>query len=357
VDICVVDDNLAVTCAIQRLLVRSGLGDSKVYNDAAPALAWCQAHSPSLVLVDYQMPGMDGLEFLRALRADPRSAMAVVVVLTGWATESFRARALEVGANEVIAKPLEPIEFVRTLRALMGGEPWEAGTMASPPGERQVMGLLPAGLDFSVDDGDLAARGDSTPDVGVAHQLLLSIKEYMRIHPGWFCSDRGLVRRCMLAAARVRGLDSGACEYLDAALDLYTSLPARLDPSDPSRPSQQGLHARLAERAVRRVLPTHHPVSPDALQVCAQMVLFGQESWDGQGLPLGLRGATIPFAARLFNVVNSFSLLTLPRANGGAGAEISAAFLALEDQSGVNFDPALVAALRKIDPALLQAAS
>ncbi len=356
-DICVVDDNVVVTRAIQRLLVRLGLGDSKVYNDAASALAWCQANSPSLVLVDYQMPGMDGLEFLQALRADPRSAQAVVVMLTGWATESFRARALEAGANEVIAKPLEPIEFERALRALWGGEPWKAGTMSSSPGDRQALDLLSAGLDYSVEGGDLTAREDSVPDGGAEPKLMLSIKEYMRIHRRWFGTDRRLVRRCMLAAARVRGLDDGACGYLEAALDLYTSLPVHLNPSDPPRQSQQGHHARPDELVVQGGFPTSGPVSPDALQVCAQMVLFSKESWDGRGLPLGLRGATIPFAARLFNVVNSFSLLTLPRLSGGAGAEISRALLILKGQSGISFDPALVAVLRKIDPALLQTAS
>lgn len=116
--ICVVDDNPVVSRNIERLVSRSGLRDPKVFNDPATALAWCRINAPSLILLDYHMPGMNGLEFLQALRTEPRCAEVVVAMFTGWATEVFRALAQKAGVSEVIEKPVVPLEFERKLRAL-----------------------------------------------------------------------------------------------------------------------------------------------------------------------------------------------------------------------------------------------
>jgi len=69
------------------------------------------ADQPDLVLMDVQMPEMDGLEATRRLRADPRTADLPIIIITALASEEDRARCLEAGANSYLSKPISPQEF------------------------------------------------------------------------------------------------------------------------------------------------------------------------------------------------------------------------------------------------------
>ena len=84
--------------------------------DGAEALRQAQAFRPQLVLLDLGLPGMDGYEVARRLRADPRHAGTALVALTGWGAESDRRRSAEAGFGEHLTKPVEP----DALRAVLG---------------------------------------------------------------------------------------------------------------------------------------------------------------------------------------------------------------------------------------------
>jgi len=73
---------------------------------------------PRLVLLELRLPGLDGVEVLRALRANPRTATVPVVVLTSAAEPREVAQCAQAGANSCIKKPIEFREFAETVRAL-----------------------------------------------------------------------------------------------------------------------------------------------------------------------------------------------------------------------------------------------
>ncbi|HEX5340899.1 MAG TPA: response regulator, partial [Duganella sp.] len=73
------------------------------------ALQWCEQHQPALVVVDYMMPEMDGLEFLRRFRALPNTRDVPVVVVTADTELSVRHTALRMGANDFLTKPVNSI--------------------------------------------------------------------------------------------------------------------------------------------------------------------------------------------------------------------------------------------------------
>jgi DNA-binding response OmpR family regulator len=75
--------------------------------------------APALLLLDVMLPGMDGLEICRTLRADPRTAMVPVIMLTARADESDRIGGLELGADDYITKPFSPNEVTARVRALL----------------------------------------------------------------------------------------------------------------------------------------------------------------------------------------------------------------------------------------------
>jgi len=86
------------------------------------ALELSAEHAPDLVLMDAQLPGIDGFETLRRLRADERTAGTRVVALTAQAMAGDRERFLEAGFDGYISKPVDVPEFMATVRRYCGAE-------------------------------------------------------------------------------------------------------------------------------------------------------------------------------------------------------------------------------------------
>jgi two-component system, cell cycle response regulator DivK len=76
---------------------------------------------PALVLMDVQLPGMDGIEALARLRGDERTAAIPVLALTAQAMRGDRERFLEAGFDGYISKPVDVIELVNAVREKCGG--------------------------------------------------------------------------------------------------------------------------------------------------------------------------------------------------------------------------------------------
>jgi len=114
----VVDDSRVVRKVARRILEDLGFEVAEA-GDGAEGLAWCRAEMPDTVLLDWNMPVMDGLEFLRRLRAEPGGA-APRVVFCSVESDLDRVReALDAGADEYIMKPFDG-DIVASKLALAG---------------------------------------------------------------------------------------------------------------------------------------------------------------------------------------------------------------------------------------------
>jgi two-component system cell cycle response regulator DivK len=82
------------------------------------ALELAAEHAPDLVLMDSQLPGIDGVEALRRLRGDERTAGMCVVALTAQAMTGDRERFLEAGFDDYISKPVDIPQFIVTVKSL-----------------------------------------------------------------------------------------------------------------------------------------------------------------------------------------------------------------------------------------------
>ncbi len=99
--------------------------------DGPSGLAAAEAERPQLILVDIMMPGMDGFEVCRCLRADPRTAAIPLVILTARADPKLNIQAFKAGADLALTKPVEPEKLMATLRAALSlkkGRPPSGGT-------------------------------------------------------------------------------------------------------------------------------------------------------------------------------------------------------------------------------------
>ncbi len=113
--ILVVDDEPQIARLAQDYLVRDGFR-VVVAGDGATALAQARHDPPDLVVLDLNLPGMDGLEVCRALR---RTSDVPVIMLTARAEEADRLIGLELGADDYIVKPFSPRELVARVRAVL----------------------------------------------------------------------------------------------------------------------------------------------------------------------------------------------------------------------------------------------
>jgi len=87
------------------------------------AVELAATHSPNLVLMDIQLPDIDGVEALGRLRGNERTASIPVVALTAQAMQDDRKRFLDAGFDGYISKPVDVVEFVKTVKEYLRKEP------------------------------------------------------------------------------------------------------------------------------------------------------------------------------------------------------------------------------------------
>jgi CheY-like chemotaxis protein len=112
----IVDDNPGNMTLASFVLEKRGY-EVKTAPSAAAALEVLKTFTPRLILMDLQMPGMDGFELTRRLKADPATKPIVIIAVTAYAMKGDEQRALEAGCDGYLTKPID----VRTLPEVIAG--------------------------------------------------------------------------------------------------------------------------------------------------------------------------------------------------------------------------------------------
>ena len=116
--ILVADDDVDIRELVEFKL--STLGhDVVAVADGAAAIDACQASRPDLAVLDVMMPGVSGLDAIRAIRSDPSLADLPVILLTARAQESDVETGFDSGADDYITKPFSPRELASRVQALL----------------------------------------------------------------------------------------------------------------------------------------------------------------------------------------------------------------------------------------------
>ncbi|MGE0360614.1 MAG: response regulator transcription factor [Vicinamibacterales bacterium] len=116
--ILVAEDDADIAALVRHYLEKAGYGVD-VTGSGRDVMPRLRQHPADLVILDVMLPGMDGLDVCRAMRADPTTAAVPVIMLTAKAEESDRIVGLELGADDYITKPFSPGEVVARVRALL----------------------------------------------------------------------------------------------------------------------------------------------------------------------------------------------------------------------------------------------
>jgi len=172
--ILVVDDDPTVSDVVRRYLERAGF-DVVLAADGASALSAYAREQPDLVVLDLMLPGMDGLEVCRRLRAT--SDNLPIVMLTALGEESDRVLGLQLGADDYVTKPFSPRELVLRVQSVLR----RAGAVAAS--------VDPGTTGEVLSDGDLTVDTARRVAMRGGRELALTVREfdllaYLMSHPG-----------------------------------------------------------------------------------------------------------------------------------------------------------------------------
>lgn len=317
----VVDDNTTNLTLFRHLLLKLENVTVDCFQDPLQAIAWCVDHEPDLVLLDYMMPQIDGLEVIRRLRAISGRAQVPIVMVTADTESDVRHRALELGAQDFLNKPVDKIELrarVRNLLALRKTQrqladraAWlaeEVNKATREIAEREKEAILRLSRAAEYRD----------PETG-AH--LLRMSNYARL----IAAKLGLPEAeqdLLLQAAPMH--DVGKVGISDQIL----LKPGRLTREEFEIMKQ---HAVIGYEILR------DSASP-LLQCAATVALTHHERFDGSGYPKGLSGEAIPLWGRIVAVADVFDALTSARPYKKPWSLAEAADF-LKKGAGTHFDP------------------
>jgi len=331
--VCIVDDNSVVVTQLKHLLEQVGIVGSYAFTDSRQALNWCLATPPDLILLDYHMPDLDGIEFLGELHRHQATKQVLVAMISGWAVESMRLVALRAGAIDVISKPFSAEEVkLKVLNLLRLNERHQALQRTSWAHETQRPPDPLADPDEAVVtmlERLAAIRADRT---SASMQRIGAFAA----HIGACC---GLNDREQALLARAAPLhDIGSWSVPSEVLARSAPLTAE---------SRRQLNGRTS--AGHQVLS--HSRSP-VLKLAAEIALSSLEHWDGSGAPNGLRGEAIPLSGRIVALADMFEQMTGWHAPNRSALSADSAAAVIHADEGQQFDPGVVRAFDQALPSM-----
>lgn len=318
--------NLALLCTMV-----GKLADVVVQGFAEPELALDDArqHGCDLLIADYVMPGMNGLELIEAMRALPSHAHVPMLMITADADRKVRLAAVAAGATDFLNKPVDPTELrsrVTNLLALRGAQNALANRASSlardiaqatehlQRREEEIIARLARVIEFR--DGD---TGDH----------VCRVAQIARILAEELGQDSEFIRNLTLVAPLH---DVGKIGVPDAILNK----PGRLDHHEIEVMRQ---HVAIGAQILAGG-------DSDLVQMAEAVALGHHERWDGTGYPAGKAGEAIPLAARITAVADVFDALCSVRPYKAAWRP-DVARAEVNCGAGSHFDPACVAAFER----------
>lgn len=333
--ILIVDDEPANLKLLDRMLASAGYSRRVLVEDSRQALSSYLQEPTDLILLDINMPHLDGYEVMNQLLALADPLLPPIVILTAQHDKTYLLRALSAGAADFIGKPFDRQELLMRVRNLLGAHT-----------ARRLLNDQKTTLEEMV-----RARTEEL------HHTRLMVVQRLGRAAEFRDEETGnhILRMSHMCAhlARAAGWNAEQCDLILNASpmhdigkigipDAVLLKPGKLD-ADEWAVMQQ--HATIGADLL-------DGDDSDLLRMARDIALTHHEKWDGSGYPQGLSGEDIPPAGRIAALADVFDALLSDRPYKRAWAA-SDAVAFIESNMGKHFDPELVELFRSVLPELM----
>jgi putative two-component system response regulator len=329
--ILIVDDEPSIVRLLTRALEGAGYTSTRGFTDPVEALTHLNTATADLIVLDIDMPGMNGYDFLNDLSQRlTEDTFLPVLMVSGLPETGTRLEALQAGANNFLTKPIDIQVFLAHIRSLletrfMSLRLNEVRGVLEELVRRRTAQLQQAHLEILDRLGRVAeyrddATGRHTERVG---QLC-----------GLIAQELGLPQERVMLVTRTAPLhDLGKVAIADAVL-------LKRGPFDENEREVMRKHSALGAKLLSGG-------TSELVQMAEEIALFHHERWDGLGYPCGLEADEIPLTARIVAVADAFDALIHVRPYKEAWT-VPDAMAEIERERAGQFDPQVVDALFRL---------
>jgi len=272
--ILIVDDESAPRSGLEILLRREGF-DVRTAGDGATALAQCTEFRPDLVLLDIVMPGLDGIEVCRRIKAAPETRLTPVVLITGLSATSDRIKGIDAGADDFLSKPIDYNELLARTRSLL--------RLKNYTDELENAEAVLFSLALSIEARDPSTHG----------------------HCGRLSEISALLgSRLGLDSEQVTALRRAGVVHDIGKVAVPDSVLLKEGPLTTEEETLLRAHPVVGEKICSPL---------KSFRLVVPIIRYHHEKQDGTGYPDGLRGDEIPLTARILQIVDVYDALTTER--------------------------------------------
>ena len=331
----IVDDTEINLLILGQLVNRLPQAKAHGFSDPVSALEFARHTPVDVVVVDFMMPGMDGLEFISTYRQIPGAESTPVLMVTANEERAVRYRAVDSGAADFLSKPVDHLEFIARARNMLKlsdatrkltdqaawlAESVRVATQEVREREREtVLCLAKAAEHRDTDTGKHIVR----------------MSHYSRL----------IARELRLSEADQELLFDAAAMHDIGKVAIPDRVLLKSGPLDADELVLMRRHPTLGHELLSGS-------SSSLLQAGAAIALGHHEKFDGSGYPQGLKGEDIPIFSRIVAVADVFDALTSDRPYKRAWLpDVAAQYL--QTHKGGHFDPRCVDAFLAVWPEVL----
>ncbi|NNM27267.1 MAG: response regulator [Phycisphaerales bacterium] len=340
----IVDDEPVNIKVIRKYLQAAGYTNFVTETDPRVVIELIRTRRPDVVLMDVMMPEIDGLTLLRSIRADDELRFTPVIIVTASDDAATKLKALELGATDFLAKPLDANDMVPRVRNALMVKAYQVHLETHSARLEQQVRERTAKLEASRLHvmHCLARAGEYRDDLTGYHVIRVGL------YAGVLARATGMaLDRIALLEQAAQLHDVGKIGIPDAILHK----PGRLTSEEFDEMKR---HCEIG-RDIILAAPTTQGSSQNAewssfiegvtespaLMMAAMIAMTHHEKWDGSGYPIGMTGDEIPIEGRLVAVADVFDALRSERPYKKP-FPLEKCFNIITEGRGTHFDPQLV---------------
>ena len=357
--ILIVDDEPLNIEVVREYLGMEGYRQVQATTDPVEALSTLDANDYDLVMLDIQMPLVNGFEILQTIRESKKFKTLPVVILTASTDDETRLQALQLGATDFLAKPVNQFELTARVRNLLSVKTHQdqlkvysqeleqrvrQRTAELEASRREVIHCLARASEFRDDD-----TGNHVLRVGRYARLIAAElgmdEDYLElIEPAAQLHDVGKIGIPDSILLKPGKLTEDEFEYMQRHCGFGKRIisPLNIEGSVAVR-----RHAEIGSRIM-------DSASSPVLEMAKRIALTHHEKYDGSGYPLGLAGEDIPLEGRITAVADVFDALSSKRPYKPA-FPMEKCFAILKQDRGTHFDPDCIDAFFRCRQQIIEA--